>query len=68
MAVGGCQKARLLSDYLVVPRLFFNFAVHVQAKLYTALLLIVTEQKIVTADTDSFRCYYFSRNCLAFAN
>ena len=54
MAVGGSQKARLLSDYLIVPRQFFNFNAHVREELYVALLLIVTEQKIVAADTDSF--------------
>jgi hypothetical protein len=54
MAVGGCQKARLLSDYLIVLRWLFNFAVHVREESCVALLLIVTEQKIVAADTNSF--------------
>lgn len=54
MAVGSSQRARLLSDYLIVLPLSCNFDVQVREESCTALLLIVTEQKIVAADTDSF--------------
>lgn len=59
MAVGGCQKARLLSDYLIVLPLSCNFGVHVHEERCAALPLIITEQKIVAADTDKENLYDF---------
>lgn len=59
MAVGGCQKARSLSNYLIVLPLSFNFRADVREEPCRVLPLIITEQKIVTTDTDSFDATIF---------
>ena len=57
--MGGCQKARSLSNYLIVLPLSFNFRADVREEPCRVLPLIITEQKIVTTDTDSFDATIF---------
>jgi len=59
MAVGGCRKARLLSDYLLILRHSFNFTVPFPEEFCTGLFLMVTEQKIIAADTYNFLMLQF---------